>query len=516
MTDKRNLDLDLELQLREDDNAPDGSIAYVYGRAVPYDTPTRIGSVEESFAPDAFDPSDVIGKPLNWRHDEPIGVIVSAANEADGLYIGARILDTVQGRDAATLTRAKAVKGLSVGFYPAQSTWNKARTAVRHTAARLLETSLTHMPAYATAGVSVVREEPSMSETTTVETTEVSAQDREAREALATVQYELAQLRAAVDVQGREERHPLAEYRNLQEYAKALATGQEERVVNVSALSEQTGLVPPVWLQDIKGVLDRGRPCINAVGGPMSAGDSGLDIKWPSFAGDLSAIVAAQNEGAEPNSADIDIVVGSATLATYASYNNLTWQVIDRAQPSYVQAHARILMGAYGTETDYAFQAAMWANDVIATGGDYDFSADTTGAGFIEAVWSAAMDVEFATGQPAEVVYVSSSVFRKLAGWSAFNSQNYPVQNTGGTYDGRTLRATVMGLPVVLAREFATDESEDAIVTNRLAIGWAEDGPRMVTAETPASGGRDVAIYGLGVATPFIANGIRSIYNATP
>ena len=52
---------------------------------------------------------------------------------------GARILDTAQGRDAATLTRAKAVKGLSVGFYPAASTWNKARTAVRHTAARLLE-----------------------------------------------------------------------------------------------------------------------------------------------------------------------------------------------------------------------------------------------------------------------------------------------------------------------------------------------------------------------------------------
>jgi HK97 family phage prohead protease len=513
MTDQRILELDLELNLREDDNAPDGSIAYVYGRAVPYNTPTRIGGVEEQFEADAFDPQDVIGKPLNWRHNEPIGVIVSAANEADGLYIGARILDTVQGRDAATLTRAQAVKGLSVGFTPSKSTWNKARTAVRHLAARMFEVSLTPMPAYATAAVSVVREEQPMSDTV-VDTTEVSAEDREAREAVASLRSEFDQLRAVVDVAGREEQHPLAKYRSLQEYAKALVTGVEERVANVSALSEQTGLVPPVWLQDIKGVLDRGRPCINGIGGPMSAGDSGLDIKWPTFAGDLSAIAAVQtNEGDEPNSADIDILVGSATLKTTASYNTLTWQVIDRAQPSYVQAHARILMGAYGTETDYDFQNALWANDVVATGVDYDIAADTTGALFVEAVWKAATEVEFATGAPADVVYVSSAVWNKLPAWSRFMEQNFPVQNVAGVYNLQGLRANIGGLPVVLAREFATDGTEQAIVTNRVAVGYAEDGPRMVTAEKPSAGGRDVAIYGLGVTTPFIPNGIRSIYN---
>lgn len=515
MTDKHTLDLDLELQLREDDSAPDGSIAYVYGRAVPYDTPTRIGSVEESFAPDAFDPADVIGKPLNWRHGEPIGVIVSAANEPDGLYIGARILDTVQGRDAATLTRAKAVKGLSVGFYPAKSTWNKARTAVRHTAARLLETSLTHMPAYATAGVSVVREEgePTVSDTITVDTTEVSAQDREAREALASVQDELAQLRAAVDVRGQEPVHPLAEYRSFGEYAQAVFTGNEERALEVSNLADAPGLVPPQWLTDVKGVLDRGRPCINAIGGPLAAGGAGLTINWPYFDGDLTAIVAAQaNENDEVNSVDIDIKKGTKDLATYAAGNRLTMQVLERTSPRYVDQHMRIMMGGYGTTTDYAFQAGLWANDTAST--DYDFSADTTGAAFIEAVWKAAVEVEIATGQPAEVVYVNSAVYKKLGGWTAFQSSNYPVQNTGGTFDGRTGRATIMGLPIVLAAEFATDESEDAIVTNRLACGWFEDGPRTITQDIAANLGRDTAIYGYGVFAPFIASGIRSIYNA--
>jgi len=502
----KTLDLDLTLALREDPQ--EGYLATLYGRAVPYDTPTKIGAIEESFDREAFDPADVVGKPLAWRHGEPIGVITAAANQDDGLYITAGIVDTVQGRDANALLRAKAVTGLSVGFTPVKSAWNKARTSVRHTAARLAETSLTHMPAYATAGVSAIREEEPMEETTTVETPVVSA-DIEAREAIADLR---SRLEAVVNTS--EPIHPLAQFRDMKGYLQAVRTGDlEERAVNLSALSEQTGLVPPTWLTEIKGVLDRGRPCINAVGGPRSAGTTGLDIKWPTFAGDLSAIVAAQaNEGDEANSADIDILVGSATLATYASYNRLTYQVIDRAEPSYVQAHMRILMGAYGTETDYAFQNALWASDTYG-GVDYDFSADTTGAAFVEAVWNAAIAVENATGAPADVVYVNSAVFTKLAAWSSFQSQNYPLFNAAGGFNGATLRANVLGLPIVLAREFAVDESEDAIVTNSLAVGWAEDGPRFAQTEVVSNLGREVGIYGLGVTTPFIPAGIVSIYN---
>lgn len=501
-------------EYRENNN--DGDVVGVgYGRAVPYETPTMIGGIEESFARDSFSPDDVIGKPLAYRHDQPIGIITKAENREDGLYIDFEIANTADGRDAATLARMGASKGLSVGFQPIESAWAKTRDKVQHLTARLLEVSLTPFPAYATAGVSDIREEEQgaeMSETTMVETTEVSApaEDREAREAIASLREKIDSIEV---VRNDQPQHELAKYRSLQEYAKALATGAEERAADVSALSEQTGLVPPTWMQEIKGVLDRGRPCINAVGGSMAAGDAGLDIKWPVFSGDLSAIVASNSEGSEPNSADIDITVGSATLAQYDSYNTLTWQVIDRAQPSYVQAHARILMGAYGTETDYAFQAGLWANDVAATGVDYVSGSDTDGSDFVAAVWQAATDVEFATGQPAEVVYVSSAIWALLPTWSYFQSQNYPLQNTAGAYDGRNLRANVLGIPVVLAREFAADGTEDAIVTNRVAVGWAEDGPRMVSAEKPSAGGRDVAIYGLGVFTPFIGNGIRSIYN---
>lgn len=501
---------DIAIQVREG-SADDGVIATGYGRAVPYGEETDLGGLRESFAPGAFDAADVIGKPFAYRHGEPIGVIREAANEADGLYITFDILDTAQGRDAATLMRGKASQGLSVGFAPVESAWNKAKTSVQHTRARLLEVSQTHQPAYANAGVSEIREENPMSDTVTTDAAEVSAVDVETREKVSVLADQIAAIEARAFVS--EPVHPLGQFRSFGEYVKAVYHGDaENRALDVQTLADAPGLVPPVWLREIRGVLDRGRPCISALGGPISAAGAGMTVNWPYFAGNLASIVATQAaEGDEVNSVDIDILKGTATLATYAAGSRLSFQVIERTDPSYVDAHQRIMVGAYGTETDYAFQTGLWANDTA--GIDYDFSADTTGSAFIEAVWAASVDVETATGQPAEVVMVNSAVMKKLGAWSAFQSQNYPVQNVGGVFDGRTGRATVMGLPLVLARNFATNETQDAIVTNRAAVGWLEDGPRLATNDAAGNLGRDVAIYGYAVIAPFISAGIVGIYN---
>jgi len=342
---------DLVVELRED--ATDGDvIATGYGRAVPYGEPTQIGGVSESFARDSFDPEDVIGSPLAYRHDEPVGVITAAENREDGLYIDFQIGNTTLGRDAATLARMGASKGLSVGFNPVESAWAKTRDKVEHLKARLLEVSLTPYPAYATAGVSDIREGEPMSETMD-NTPEVQASaDTEAREALAEMREELRSLSAQVHTA--EATHPLEQYRSFGEYVKAVYNGDtENRALDVQTLADAPGLVPPVWMRDIKGVLDRGRPCISAIGGPTSAAGAGMTVNWPYFTGDLSAIVATQAaEGDEVNSVDIDILKGTATLATYAAGSRLSFQVIERTDPSYVDAHQRIMLGAYGTETD--------------------------------------------------------------------------------------------------------------------------------------------------------------------
>jgi uncharacterized protein len=288
-------DTDIVIQVRED--AADGDIvATGYGRAVPYSVETDLGGVRESFAPGAFDPTAVIGKPLAYRHGEPIGVITGAENREDGLYIDFDIVNTAQGRDAATLARTGASRGLSVGFNPIKSAWTRARDAVQHQAAAILEVSLTHMPAYATAGVSAIREEvPTMSETMdTIEAGPVASEDKEAREQIALVREEMAVIQAKAFTA--EPVHPMARFRSFGEYSKAVLAGEiEARALADQITDDNPGVLPPNWMMDVKNIVDLGRPGITAFG-VESAGASGLEFKWPYFDGDLADIVAEQSE----------------------------------------------------------------------------------------------------------------------------------------------------------------------------------------------------------------------------
>jgi len=490
------------VDMREDQTGD--VIASGYGRAVPYGVEIDLGGVRESFGPDAFDQTQVIGRPLAYRHGEPIGIITDAKNEADGLYVGFDIVNTAQGRDAAVLMKSGASRGLSVGFESIKSSWNTAGSAIRHTAARLLEVSQTHIPAYPTAGVQEVREEERMSETT-VETTEV-VEDIEAREQISLIRQEIAGMSKAPDV------HPLAKYRSMGEYRKAVLDGQvEARALFDQVTADNPGVVPPSWMTEVKGIVDLGRRAITAMGGPMNPGASGMTVNWPYFDGDLTAIVEAQaDEKDEVNSVQISILKGDTDLATYAAGSDISYQLLQRSSPSYLDAHTRIMAASYAAVTDRAFTKSLWDDG---TGfEDYDLEADTDGVAFRTAVFAASLAVEDATGQPASIVLASSALFEKIGGWSTFFPAVYGTSNVGGTAQANTLAVNVSGLPVIRAKWLDSAANQDAIVTNGLAARWLEDGPRLATAENVGQLGRDVAIYGFAAAALFIPSGIVRLF----
>ena len=506
---KTETPFDLVVDYRED--RADGVIATMYGRAVPYDTPTTISGVEESFAPGAFDPAAVIGKPLAWRHDAPVGVIIDASNEPDGLYITANILDTVQGRDAATLAKAGAVKGLSVGFAPLKSLRNKTGLTIRHLSAQLFETSLTHMPAYSSAGISSIREETTMDPEETTEEAVVVSEDKEAREAIAQVRESVAKIEARAYTA--EPVHPLAQYRSFGDYSKAVLNGEvESRALFDQVTGDNPGVMPPNWIQEVYGIVNLGRRVINGLGGPQSAGTAGMDINWPFFDGSLTDIVEAQaNEKDEVNSVQISIEKGTATLATYAAGSDISYQLLQRSSPSYLDAHNRIMAASYATVTDRKFTQDLWNEG----SGDqtYDFAADTTGAAFREAVFAASVTCEDASGLPATAVFVSTEVFTAIGGWSTFQPEPYTVQNVSGVATASTLRVNVSGLPVIRAVWLDGAANRDAIVTNGQAARWVEDGPRLAAAENIGKLGRDVSIYGYGVTATFLPAAVVRLYN---
>ena len=475
-----------------------------HGLAVPYGVETMIGGMRESFAPETFDIDNVIGKPLAYRHGEPVGKITGAENREDGLYIDFDIVDTALGRDAAVLARSSVIKGLSVGFNPIKSAMSRAKDSIQHTAANLLEVSLTPYPAYASAGVSSIREQEGETMSETMDTEAVVSVDAEAREALATLREDIKSIEARAFAT--EETHELSKYRSLGEYSQAVLSGaQESRALVDQITTNNAGVMPPNWMMQVKNIVDLGRPGITAFG-IESAGSTGLDFNWPYFDGDLSAIVAAQGtEKTEVNSVRIDLKKGTASLFTYGAGSDISFQLLQRSSPSYLDSHNRIMLASYALITDNVFVDAMLA---ASTPQAYDLAADTTGSVFREGVFTASVAVETATGAPAEFVLVASNVFSDIGGWSTFYPQTYGTQNVSGVATAGTLGVSVSGLPVIHDRNLAAGA---ILVSNRSAASWIEVAPALASADNVSQLGRDVAVYGYGTAATFTAAGIISL-----
>ena len=472
-----------------------------YGMAVPYGVEIEYDGMRESFAPGAFDTTAVVGKPLAYRHNEPIGVITAASNEPDGLYIDFDVVNTSLGRDAATLMRTGSSRGLSVGFAPLESKRTQGKNAIVYTKAALAEVSLTHQPAYSSAGVGSIREDH-MSVETVEDAAPAVVADIQAREAIDELRREVASVAHVA-----EPVHPLAQFRSFGEYSKAVLEGLDTRALFDQVTGDNPGVLPPVWLQQVRGIIDLGRPVITGVGGPQSAGTVGLDINWPYFDGNLLNIVEAQaNEKDEVNSVQISIEKGTASLGTYAAGSDISYQLLQRSQPSYLDAHNRIMAASYSTVTDRKFTSDIWNQGAGTV--TYDLSADTTGAVFRAGVFEASMEVEDATGMPATIVYASTALMIEIGGWESFFPAPYSVQNVSGVATASTLQVNVSGLRVVRAKWLDGAAERHAIVTNGEAARWIEDGPRLANAENVGQLGRDIAIYGYGVTAAYLPAGI--------
>lgn len=307
--------------------------------------------------------------------------------------------------------------------------------------------------------------------------------------------------------------HPLASFASFGHYA--LARFNDPTVPTLqAALADQVpatnpGVMPPSWLGEVRGIVDLGRPFISALGGPASAGDSGMRIDWPYFAGDLYALVAPQTAPKAPiTSVKVDLLDGSAALVTYAGGSDIALQLIERSQPSYLDAYLRIMSAAYSAVTD---RAAIDAAAAAATGGVLLDVATADADAVAAALFEASVLVQRATGLPASVVAVSSDIFPKVA--AAIMSVNSGSDNTAhASANAGTLSVSLAGLSIVHVPGAAAGTM---LVTNGQAVRWVEDGPRTIDAFAVEKLGRDVAVYGYGTTAPFIPAGIVEV-SATP
>src|SRR5215471_9369204 len=162
------------LQLRET-QAVGRPYQYLEGRAVPYDTFADIGWFLEQHAGGSFEQSTKAGTgralPLLLFHDNrqfPIGKAESWAHDGGGLDGVWKLNDSPQAQTAGRAADDGELVGMSVGFQPIRSDWDYVEDwdpdlgpdhmdRVTRLESRLVEVSLTPTPAFADAGVTLVR-----------------------------------------------------------------------------------------------------------------------------------------------------------------------------------------------------------------------------------------------------------------------------------------------------------------------------------------------------------------------
>lgn len=281
-----------------------------------------------------------------------------------------------------------------------------------------------------------------------------------------------------------------------------------QRTVADQITGNNAGVVPPAWLTDVKGIVNLGRPTINALGGAQALPPEGMEIDWPYVASSNTVIGVQSTQKSEVTSARIDIGKGTAALGTYAGVSDISVQLLKRSRPSYRAAYDRIMLAAWAAVTDNAFADAI---DAAGTAATYAWDADTTGQNLKDAIFAASVQVETATGLPASVVLCATDVFSQLGRLSQIVPASPPgnPSNASGTLDARTISVNVAGLPLVHSRGLATGR---VIVTNAMAAQWFEDGPFSMAVDDASLLGTDVAWFSFGATATFVAAGIVKLF----
>lgn len=326
--------------------------------------------------------------------------------------------------------------------------------------------------------------------------------------------------------------HPLAQYRTLGDYALALQadvgrstydwlTGdrrgdpplaaQIARVLVDQITTDNPGVIPPAWISDVFGIVEQNRAVIDGIG-TRSLPDSGMELNWPYFDGDLSALVGEQvTQKTDIVSVKVSLKRGTEPIRTFAGGSDLAYQLIRRSSPSYRETYLRIMSAAYAWVTDAAAATDLTAGATgsveLGAGG-----AGVTNADLIRAaIFEASVAVETATGSPASVVLMATDQFVMYG--SVLMPSVYGTQNVAGTADASTLNVNVSGLRVVHAPRLAAGT---ILVTNGQAAFWSEDGPFVIAAPDVSKLGENVAIWGMGALAIPVPAGVVKIVPNTP
>ena len=494
-------------QVRTDDAAEPRTVR---GLAVPYGVEIELfDGYFETIAPGALADraEDATSLKLVWRHDEPIGLIISITETDAGIEIEARFSDTQAARDAYQLVRDGVIDRFSIGFVPLafERTEDEAGIHTTITSLDLREVSLVPFPAYDGAAVTEVRTQPTERTTPMTDAPAYAlASDLDDVRADITAMEQRASLAAA-----ERSAAPAVDARTPGEALKAIIHDSEYRA-SIDALmtrafdgatsSADATLTHPQWIKDLIRLVDKP----NVVAGLFATGPlpaEGMNLDFTELDTNSLSVKVQENEGDDLPLGKVTTKDRATPIKTFGGYTKLTRQAIERTRINLLDVHLRGMALAAGQ-----MKAAYFTSQLNAAVKAQDANKLTVSKAAISLTWADLADLFIdAAAQFADQaltldgLIVDKATFKALTGLTGTDGRplmrvNENPSNTIGTTNARALTGVLLDVPITCNLRANAGDLGEGIV------GTFYNADAMRTYETPLTQLQDENIVNLSKA----------------
>ncbi len=456
------------------------------------------------------------GQPRLTRR--PAGRSFAVWEADDGPHVAFRVARTQAGDDILALAEDRIVRGVSVEFTEVPggtSVIQRGGRRVRvHKRVALTGASMTYRPAYGEqAAVLSVRSQEVHAVTETQEVPVAGADATperilaaiagiEARAAAQDVLNErfMARLersdefeRQNVTIPRVEDTKPTVQKGEWIQTVVRLMTGERIPEAQMRALddvitTDNAGVVPPAYLTELIGVIDKTRPFLSTTR-RLEIPDHGMKLTVPVITQRPTAGVQA-TEKTEVESQKTIITSEDFNAVTIAGAGDLSIQLIKRSSPSFLNLWVELLAEAYAIESeDVAIRALFNAIGGVGAGNALNPNNLALGSAFV-----ASFD---AIRRPPDTIWLSTEAVGEFidAKASTTNQPLYPGLRASATAAGG-IEGVISGLRPVHVPTLDAHGAY-AIVGPSNGFAWAEDGTYTLQVDVPAKAGRDVALVGM-------------------
>jgi len=502
----------------------------ISGKIVPMGTGeighTNMGGVVfEAGSIEIDDPSKI---KLLSQHDmkKPIGRMVTATVRQDGIYATFKLSRSTAGNDALIQAQEGLVSGLSVGAEVVASKPSRDGHIVV-SSARLKEVSLVTEPAFKSAQVlEIAAEEVIPAEETQPESEPVVEETTTPVEAPAVeaAAVEAARPTVVANLQVKERIAPISSAQYLEASIKsALGDDEARRIVRAAddSTSTNTGLTLPSHLNNFITDTFSGRPVFDAVT-KQALTETGMSFTVPRLytnAGtpNVAPTVATTAEAATPSETGMTSSYDTVSISKMSGLNRVSFELIDRSSPAFMELLMTELRKAYEKATDTAVLTELIASGTTAT------SVAATAAGlqsFISTEGAAAYKGtggDFAnklvanTDQWAAITSYADSTGRAL-----YSAQG-ATMNASGSAVASSVRGNILGTDLIVDHNIAAsgvvDNSAFLIAPSSVYV-W-ESPTTQLRLNVLQSGEVEINLYGyLAIYVAKSGKGVRK-FNLT-